>query len=108
MNGLHGLHGLYGLYGFKSWYADLLAPVRRVLVEAAVPPTAITGAGITFGGMAGAALALLRPGPVAGLAVAALLAARLGCANLDGGRARPAPVRDRRRDGGSRPPQLPR
>jgi len=88
VNGLHGLHGLHGLYGFKSWYADLLAPVRRVLVEADVPPAAITRAGIAFGGTAGAALALLRPGPVAGLAVAALLAARLGCANLDGGVAR--------------------
>ena len=94
MNGLHGLRGRYsrysryGLYGFKSWYADLLAPVRRILVEADVPPTAITVAGIAFGGTAGAALALLRPGPVAGLAVAALLAARLGCANLDGGVAR--------------------
>jgi hypothetical protein len=30
-----------GLYGFKSWYADLLAPVRRMLVEADVPPAAI-------------------------------------------------------------------
>src|SRR6185437_8327658 len=74
---VNGLHGLYGLYGFKSWYADLLAPVRRVLVEADVPPAAITVAGIAFGGTAGAALAL-----------AALLAARLGCANLDGGVAR--------------------
>jgi hypothetical protein len=27
-----------GLYSFKSWYADLLAPVRRVLVAADVPP----------------------------------------------------------------------
>jgi pimeloyl-ACP methyl ester carboxylesterase len=50
-----------GLYGFKSWYADLLAPVRRVLVEADVPPAAITVAGIAFGGTAGAALGLLRP-----------------------------------------------
>ena len=45
MNGLHGLHGLYGLYGFKSWYADLLAPVRRVLVEADVPPAALACSG---------------------------------------------------------------
>ena len=29
-----------GLYSFKSWYADLLAPVRRLLVDADVPPTA--------------------------------------------------------------------
>ena len=77
-----------GLYSFKSWYADLLAPVRRLLVDTNVPPAAITMAGIAFGGGAGAALALVRPGPVAGAAVAALLAARLGCANLDGGVAR--------------------
>jgi CDP-diacylglycerol---glycerol-3-phosphate 3-phosphatidyltransferase len=77
-----------GLYSFKSWYADLLAPVRRILVAADVPPTAITMAGIGFGGGAGAALAWLRPGLVAGTVVAALLAARLGCANLDGGVAR--------------------
>lgn len=77
-----------GLYSFKSWYASRLAPVRRGLVTASVPPAAITMAGIVFGGAAGAALALLRPGPVAGAAVAALLAGRLACANLDGGVAR--------------------
>jgi CDP-diacylglycerol--glycerol-3-phosphate 3-phosphatidyltransferase len=77
-----------GLYSFKSWYAGRLAPVRRRLVAAGVPPWAITLAGIGFGGGAGLALALLRPGPVAGAVVAALLAARLGCANPDGGVAR--------------------
>jgi CDP-diacylglycerol--glycerol-3-phosphate 3-phosphatidyltransferase len=77
-----------GLYSFKSWYAGRLAPVRRSLVAANVPPAAITMAGIIFGGGAGAALALLRPGPVAGATVAVLLAARLACANLDGGVAR--------------------
>ncbi len=77
-----------GLYSFKSWYAGRLAPVRQGLVAANVPPAAITVAGIVFGGGAGAALALLRPGPAAGAAVAALLAARLACANLDGGVAR--------------------
>jgi CDP-diacylglycerol--glycerol-3-phosphate 3-phosphatidyltransferase len=40
------------------------------------------------GGGAGAALALVRPGLVGGTVVAVLLAARLGCANLDGGVAR--------------------
>src|SRR5260370_14372163 len=74
-----------GLYSFKSWYAGRLAPVRRVLVSANVPPAAITMAGIAFGGGAGAALALLRPGPIAGAVVAALLAAPLACAHLDGG-----------------------
>src|SRR5215472_4236566 len=77
-----------GLYSFKSWYAGRLAPVRRGLVAANVPPAAITVTGIVFGGGAGAALALLRPGPAAGAAVAVLLAARLACANLDGGVAR--------------------
>jgi phosphatidylglycerophosphate synthase len=77
-----------GLYSFKSWYADRLAPVRRRLIAVHVPPSAITMAGIAFGAGAGAALALLRPGPAAGVAVAALLAARLGCANLDGAVAR--------------------
>ncbi len=77
-----------GLYSLKSWYADRLAPVRRGLVTANVPPAVITAAGVFFGAGAGAALALLRPGPAAGLAVAVLLAARLACANLDGGVAR--------------------
>lgn len=77
-----------GLYSFKSWYADLLAPARRVLVAADVRPAAITMAGIVLGGGAGAALAWLRPGPAAGAVVAVLLAARLACANLDGGVAR--------------------
>jgi CDP-diacylglycerol---glycerol-3-phosphate 3-phosphatidyltransferase len=77
-----------GLYSFKSWYAARLAPARRTLVAANVPPTVITLAGIVFGGGAGAALALLRPGPIAGATVAVLMAARLACANLDGGVAR--------------------
>ena len=77
-----------GLYRLKYWYADRLAPVRRAMVAANVPPSAITMAGIFFGAGAGVALALLRPGVVAGLMVAALLAARLACANLDGGVAR--------------------
>jgi CDP-diacylglycerol---glycerol-3-phosphate 3-phosphatidyltransferase len=77
-----------GLYSFKSWYAGRLAPVRRSLAAANVSPTAITMTGIAFGAGAGAALALLRPGPAAGAAAAVLLAARLACANLDGGVAR--------------------
>ncbi|HEX4287480.1 MAG TPA: hypothetical protein VH021_01080, partial [Trebonia sp.] len=77
-----------GLYSFKSWYAGRLAPLRRRLIAANVRPAAITLTGIAFGGGAGAALAVLRPGPAAGVAVAALLAARLACANLDGAVAR--------------------
>jgi phosphatidylglycerophosphate synthase len=85
-NSAHAAAG--GLYSFKSWYARRLAPVRRRLVTANVPPAAITVAGIGFGAGAGGVLALMRPGPAAGAAVAALLAARLACANLDGGVAR--------------------
>src|SRR5580658_4823391 len=85
-NSAHAAAG--GLYSFKSWYARRLAPVRRRLVAANVPPAAITITGIFFGGGAGAVLALLPPGPATGAAVAALLAARLACANLDGGVAR--------------------
>src|ERR1700735_1670422 len=78
-----------GLYSFKSWYARRLAPVRRRLVAANVPPSLITMTGICFGAGAGAVLALMRPGArAAGAAVAARLPARLACANLDGGVAR--------------------
>jgi len=79
-----------GLYALKPWYAGRLSPVRRWLVTAGVSPNAITVAGIACGGGAGAALALLRPGVLAGVIVAALLAARLACANMDGGVAREA------------------
>jgi CDP-diacylglycerol--glycerol-3-phosphate 3-phosphatidyltransferase len=77
-----------GLYALKPWYADRLGPLRRVLVAHRVPPGALTWAGVGFGGAAGAAAALLRPGPYAALVTGVLLAARLGCANLDGGVAR--------------------
>lgn len=77
-----------GLYGFKSWYAGRLTPVRRLLVARRVPPAAITFAGVGFGCLAGISLGLLRPGALAGAAVAVLLALRLACANLDGGVAR--------------------
>src|SRR5579863_3019457 len=77
-----------GLYSFKSWYAGRLAPARRRPVALHAPPAAITITGIAFGVAAGAALALLRPGPAAGAAVTVLLAARLACANLDGAVAR--------------------
>ena len=80
--------GTTGLYALKPWYAGRLAPVRRRLVAAGVSPNVITVTGIACGGGAGAALALLRPGLPAGITVAAVLAARLACANLDGGVAR--------------------
>jgi CDP-diacylglycerol--glycerol-3-phosphate 3-phosphatidyltransferase len=77
-----------GLYTWKPWYAARLGPIRRSLLRRRVPPDAVTIAGVGFGGAAGAAIGTLPPGPFAALVVAALLAARLGCANLDGGLAR--------------------
>ncbi|MBB6170610.1 CDP-diacylglycerol--glycerol-3-phosphate 3-phosphatidyltransferase [Nocardiopsis mwathae] len=77
-----------GLYALKPWFAGRLAAVRRVLVEREVSPALLTWAGVGFAAAAGAAVALLPAGPVAGVAVAVLLVARLACANLDGGVAR--------------------
>jgi CDP-diacylglycerol--glycerol-3-phosphate 3-phosphatidyltransferase len=83
------MEGLLGLYALKPWYAGRLAGVRRWLAGRRVSPDAVSGAGVLAGAGAGAALAWLPgPGPYAGLAVAALLAARLACANLDGALAR--------------------
>jgi CDP-diacylglycerol---glycerol-3-phosphate 3-phosphatidyltransferase len=79
-----------GLYALKPWYADRLGGLRRVLVARRVAPTAITAAGVAFATASGAALGLLRPGVIAGAVVGVLLAARLACANLDGGVAREA------------------
>jgi CDP-diacylglycerol--glycerol-3-phosphate 3-phosphatidyltransferase len=75
-----------GLYALKPWYARRLAGTRSWLVARDVSPNALTAGGVACG----AALAGLHPGPVAALIVGALLAARLACANLDGGVARQA------------------
>lgn len=77
-----------GLYGLKPWYAARLGGVRGVLVRRRVSPDTITAAGVVAGAGAGAALGLLRPGLIAGVAVTLLLALRLACANLDGAIAR--------------------
>ncbi|WP_157251280.1 CDP-alcohol phosphatidyltransferase family protein [Nonomuraea typhae] len=77
-----------GLYALKPWYAARLGGVRALLVAHDVRPWVVTAAGVAFAAAAGAVLATLTPGPVAALAVALLLAARLACANLDGGVAR--------------------
>ncbi|WP_242907066.1 CDP-alcohol phosphatidyltransferase family protein [Actinomadura terrae] len=77
-----------GLYALKPWYAARLGGVRAALVRRGVSPDAVTAAGVLSGGAAGAALALVEPGPAAGLLVTVLLAARLACANLDGAIAR--------------------
>ena len=79
---------MQSLYAAKPWYAARLAGVRRLLVAHRVPPGAITAAGAGFGGLAGLTLAAVTPGILCGLLVAGLLAARLACANLDGGVAR--------------------
>src|SRR4029077_19882730 len=77
-----------GLYGLKPWFSVRLRWIRPSLVARDVSPGAISASGVLFGAGAGAALALMRPGWPCGLVVAALLVARLGCANLDGGVAR--------------------
>ncbi|TDE41770.1 phosphatidate cytidylyltransferase [Nonomuraea mesophila] len=77
-----------GLYALKPWYAARLSGVRAFLVTRGVHPSAITVSGIVFGAAAGAVLGLGETGPWAALAVAAALAGRLACANLDGGVAR--------------------
>ncbi|MFJ2768196.1 CDP-alcohol phosphatidyltransferase family protein [Streptomyces sp. NPDC087300] len=76
-----------GLYALKPWYADKLSGARAALVRREVSPDALTAAGVVCAAGAGAALAWL-PAPVAALPVAALLAARLAFANLDGALAR--------------------
>jgi CDP-diacylglycerol---glycerol-3-phosphate 3-phosphatidyltransferase len=77
-----------GLYGLKPWFADRLAAVRGFLLRRHVSPNTISCCGIGFGAAAGVALATTQPGPVRAIAVAALLVARLACANLDGAVAR--------------------
>ena len=77
-----------GLYALKPWYARRLTPARTWLVTRQVHPDLVSAAGVAAGAAGGLALAGLHPGPLAGLVVAVALAARLGCANLDGGLAR--------------------
>lgn len=82
------LVGMNGLYALKPWFAARLAGVRRFLIDHDVRPATLTWASVGFGCAAGAALAFLPPGPVAGATVAVFLILRLACANLDGGLAR--------------------
>jgi CDP-diacylglycerol---glycerol-3-phosphate 3-phosphatidyltransferase len=76
-----------GLYALKPWYANRLGGLRRALVSYQVPPALISAGGVAFGATAGVGL-LLPSGPVSAIVVGAALAARLACANLDGGVAR--------------------
>ena len=84
----HAPRLMTGLYGLKPWYAARLRPVRHALVAWHVPPGVLTGGGVCFAAGAAVAIAVLPPGPLSGAVVTALLAARLACANLDGGVAR--------------------
>src|SRR3954447_1717888 len=77
-----------GLYALKPWYAARLARPRTLLAERGVSPTTVSWAGVCFAATAGGVLATRPAGWVTGAAVAALLALRLACANLDGGLAR--------------------
>lgn len=84
---------LQGLYALKPWYAARLAPVAGRLTALGVSPDAVSAAGVAFGALAGALLAVLPPTLLTGLLVAGSVAARLGCANLDGTLARHRPPR---------------
>jgi CDP-diacylglycerol--glycerol-3-phosphate 3-phosphatidyltransferase len=77
-----------GLYALKPWYAARLTLLRRALVARRVAPATLTWAGVACGAAAGAVIAVAPYGLPAATAVAALLTARLTCANLDGGVAR--------------------
>jgi CDP-diacylglycerol--glycerol-3-phosphate 3-phosphatidyltransferase len=79
---------MFGLYALKPWYASRLGGVRRMLATRGISPNAVTLAGVAFGAATGVAFVGLRPGLGAAALVAVLLAARLACANLDGGLAR--------------------
>lgn len=77
-----------GLYALKPWYARRLGGILRWSAGHGVSPDAVTAAGVGFGALAGAVLAI-GPHPVlACVLVGALLAARLAAANLDGALAR--------------------
>jgi CDP-diacylglycerol--glycerol-3-phosphate 3-phosphatidyltransferase len=82
------LIAMNSLYALKPWYACRLARARRALVRRHVSPNALTWTGVAFGAAAGGVLAVVGSGVLTALAVAALLAARLAAANLDGGVAR--------------------
>jgi CDP-diacylglycerol--glycerol-3-phosphate 3-phosphatidyltransferase len=81
-----------GLYALKPWYATRLRPVVAQLERHRVTPNQVSIAGVVFGASAGAVIAFVPAALGTGLLVAALLAARLGCANMDGTLARRRPA----------------
>jgi CDP-diacylglycerol--glycerol-3-phosphate 3-phosphatidyltransferase len=77
-----------GLYALKPWYARRLLPVVDSLDAHRIRPDAISATGVVFAAAAGVVVALVPAGVPVGLLVGGLLAARLGCANMDGTLAR--------------------
>jgi CDP-diacylglycerol--glycerol-3-phosphate 3-phosphatidyltransferase len=78
------------LYALKPWYAARLTRPRTWLVRHDVSPTTLSWTGVGCAGVAAATLATAPTGAAAAAVVGAALAARLACANLDGGVARAA------------------
>jgi hypothetical protein len=68
------LIAMNGLYALKPWYGERLAGLRKALVSRHVSPNALTATGVVFGCAAGATIYLLKPGAIAGVCVAILLA----------------------------------
>jgi CDP-diacylglycerol--glycerol-3-phosphate 3-phosphatidyltransferase len=81
-----------GLYALKPWYARRLRPTVAHLERHRITPNQVSIAGVVFGGAAGAVIAFGTAGLITGALVAALLAARLACANMDGTLARRRPA----------------
>jgi len=77
-----------GLYALKPWYARRLVTILDRLDPSRVTPNAVSAAGVVAGAVGGLTLAIAAPGVVAAVVVALAAAARLACANLDGGLAR--------------------
>ena len=76
------------LYALKPWYGRRLSGVMVACARYGISPTQLSVAGVAFGAAGGLALAGLPTGLPAAVVVAALLAIRLACANLDGGLSR--------------------
>ena len=79
---------MIGLYGLKPSYAKVLRPMVDALESRDISPDTVSAAGVLCAAAAGMVVAFAEPGPAAALLVTALLAGRLGCANMDGTLAR--------------------
>jgi len=76
------------LYALKPWYARRLGRVVARLDAQHITANAVSATGVFFAGCAGAVLAFGPTGLISAGLVAAFLAARLACANMDGTLAR--------------------